>query len=508
MAILDAYGLPYIRTYYDSAGYGPRFRDFGNDSSSPTTTVEGELRILRSRSRQLVRNDAWTAGALESYVDDVIASGIDPEPRFPRALVDMLGGSQAAADKASEIREAWDIWGAECDAHEMADIYGIQAQVVRTVCESGECFVRFRVRRAEDGLYIPLQVQVLEPDYVPVEVIEPPARGGSIRGGVEFDRIGRRLGYWMYQEHPGEMRRSPGAEPNTPVFVPASEVIHIAELSRPGQIRFVPKTAPTIKRIMDLAVSNEANLMLQTVAAMFGGVIEEEEQELPPYDPTQSGVAGEGEADDRGQAEIDIVPGTLRYMPQGYRAKFTSPPDIGSNFIPYHQFHLQAISRNWGLPYHSVSGDMTGASFASLRADQNKMKRHILRVLGGYVHQFCEGVYARFIREGVLAGVLDLEDYATIPRFWHMATWNHTGWESTNPLQDANAEAVYLKNRTTSRRRIVAEKGGNFRDITQENAEDEQMMRDQGLAFGEAPAMSNQVGPFSDEPATEDEDDE
>jgi capsid protein len=116
-------------------------------------------------------------------------------------------------------------------------------------------------------------------------------------------------------------------------------------------------------------------------------------------------------------------------------------------------------------------------------------------------------VYARFIREGVLAGVLDLEDYATMPRFWHMATWNHTGWESTNPLQDANAEAVYLKNRTTSRRRLVAEKGGNFRDITQENAEDEQMMRDVGLAFGEAPVMSDQVGPFSDEPATEDEDD-
>jgi capsid protein len=92
-----------------------------------------------------------------------------------------------------------------------------------------------------------------------------------------------------------------------------------------------------------------------------------------------------------------------------------------------------------------------------------------------------------------------------------MTTWNHTGWESTNPLQDRNSEAVDLKNGTTSRRRIVAERGGNVRDVDAERAEDKereealglssQIMPSQGTARGE------QVGPFSDEPVMEDDED-
>ncbi|NJL19359.1 MAG: phage portal protein, partial [Bdellovibrionaceae bacterium] len=54
----------------------------------------------------------------------------------------------------------------DTDADGQLDFAGIQALVARTVVESGECLVRFRLRRPGDGLAIPLQLQVLEPDFL------------------------------------------------------------------------------------------------------------------------------------------------------------------------------------------------------------------------------------------------------------------------------------------------------------------------------------------------------
>jgi lambda family phage portal protein len=510
MAVVDAYGREYrYGTYYDGASR--ELDGFRGDNAGPNVTVEHELQTLRSRSRQLNRNNAWSVGALESYVDDVIASGIDPEPRFPRAIMSLLGDRTAVAEKASEIREAWDIWGTECDAYQMTDIYGIQAQVVRTVCESGECFIRRRFRRPTDGLYIPMQLQILEPDYVPASMTKTADGGNRIRAGIEFDAIGRRVAYHMYREHPGEGTFGVVPLPEV-VRVPASEVIHVAELRRPGQIRFEPKTTPVISTLMNIAMSNWSILELQRVAALFGAyVVRNQENDVQYTGDQEIGPVGEPKPNDLGQSEVEMSAGWMHYLEPGEEPKFSSPPDVGGNYIPYQQFHLQQISRVFGLPYYSISGDMTGASFASLRADQNKMKRHILRILGNYRHQCCEGIYAWFQQDGVLAGRLDLPQYETIPKLWALAVWNHTGWESTNPLQDANADLLWRSMGKTSRRRIVAEAGGNVRDVDLENAEDEARERELGLVYkgssGQSSTRGEQVGPFSNEPIVgEDED--
>jgi lambda family phage portal protein len=510
MAVVDAYGREYrYGTYYDGASR--ELDGFRNDNAGPNVTVEHELQTLRSRSRQLNRNNAWSVGALESYVDDVIASGIDPEPRFPRAVMALLGDNRkAAAEKASEIREAWDLWSTECDAYQMTDIYGIQAQVVRTVCESGECFIRRRFRRPTDGLYIPMQLQILEPDYVPANMTKTADGGNRIRAGIEFDAIGRRVAYHMYRDHPGEGTFGVAPLPEV-VRVPASEVIHVAELRRPGQIRFEPKTTPVISTLMNIAMSNWSILELQRVAALFGAYVVRNQEDDRQYTGDQEiGPVGESKPDDLGRAEIEMSAGWMHYLEPGEEPKFSSPPDVGGNYIPYQQFHLQQISRVFGLPYYSISGDMTGASFASLRADQNKMKRHILRILGNYRHQCCEGIYAWFQQDGVLAGRLDLPQYETMPRLWAMAVWNHTGWESTNPLQDSNANAVDLAWGLRSRRQIIAERGQNARDIDEENAEDQERARELGLSYkgmaGQSDTRGEQTGPFSDEPEIDDED--
>src|SRR3546814_18449438 len=57
----------------------------------------------------------------------------------------------------------------QASAEGTLDFYGLQAQVARCMVIGGEAFVRFRLRRKTDGLTVPLQLQVLEGDYVPFD---------------------------------------------------------------------------------------------------------------------------------------------------------------------------------------------------------------------------------------------------------------------------------------------------------------------------------------------------
>lgn len=60
---------------------------------------------------------------------------------------------------------------------------------------AGAVFVRIRPLRVEDGLTVPLQLQMLPSEMLPLHETGVARNGNAIRQGIEFDRIGRRVAY-------------------------------------------------------------------------------------------------------------------------------------------------------------------------------------------------------------------------------------------------------------------------------------------------------------------------
>ena len=60
------------------------------------------------------------------------------------------------------VQALWRDWVEEADAAGQTDFYGLQALACRAMLEGGECLIRLRPRRPEDGLSVPLQLQLLE----------------------------------------------------------------------------------------------------------------------------------------------------------------------------------------------------------------------------------------------------------------------------------------------------------------------------------------------------------
>jgi len=199
-------------------------------------------------SRAAVRNDGYAKNAIDRLVSELIGTGLKPlsqadDPQFRK-----------------DIQALWLRWTDESDADGLLDFYGQQAQATRCWLEAGESFTRMRPRLPEDGLSVPLQLQVLEPEYCPHTYTLTGQNGNFIRAGVEFNAIGRRSAYWFAPSRPGDPNDLIQADLRP---VPVDAVIHLFDPLRPGQIRGVPLLTQALIKLHDLDTFDDATLLRQ-----------------------------------------------------------------------------------------------------------------------------------------------------------------------------------------------------------------------------------------------------
>jgi lambda family phage portal protein len=159
--------------------------------------------------------------------------------------------------------------------------------------EGGECFIRMRPRRPEDSMSVPLQLQLLESEHVPTTLNTMADNGNTIRAGIEFDRLGRRVAYHMTRLHPNDAATQTGADRLTTVRVTADQVIHLFRPLRPGQLRGEPWLARALIKLEELDQYDDAELVRKKTAAMFAGFITRQGPE--------DNLMGEGEGDASGR---------------------------------------------------------------------------------------------------------------------------------------------------------------------------------------------------------------
>ena len=160
----------------------------------------GAIEPVRGAARDLVRNNPYAASALNIVTDHVIGAGVSP----------------------SVENQLWMQWAGttDCDADGRHDLNGLMRLALRCIAESGEVLIRQRGRRVSDGFAIPMQLQVLEPDYLDSERLEYGTAPGENRiiQGVEFDLLGKRAAYWMFSRSSGRNQ-----QPDPDILAPRPE---------------------------------------------------------------------------------------------------------------------------------------------------------------------------------------------------------------------------------------------------------------------------------------------
>ena len=246
-----------IRAEFDGSRQRRRLKTWQPTRNTLNTILTSSGDLLRARSRDALRNNPHAVAASDSFTANLIGTGIKPSSLFTEN-----------PDLREVMMQLWRDWTDQCDADALADFYGMQTIVARALFEAGECFIRFRPRRVEDGFLVPLQVQLLESEMCPYGKNEQTKGGNYVMNGIELDHLGKRAAYWFYPVHPGDAPIEPGVSGLDTVRVPASEVLHIFKCTRPGQMRGTPIVTPALVRMFLLDQYDDAELERKRIAAM------------------------------------------------------------------------------------------------------------------------------------------------------------------------------------------------------------------------------------------------
>ncbi|WP_337875588.1 phage portal protein [Elioraea sp.] len=438
-----------------------RLRHFQPSRAHLNTLIAAAGADITARARWLVRNNGYAANAIESWAGNVVGDGIKPS-----SLI-------ADADLKARVQRLWLDWTDDSDAEGFTDFYGQQRRAAREVFIAGEVFLRFRPRRPEDGLVVPLQLQMIPSEMLPLTRNEQIAGGNVIRAGIEFDRIGRRVAYHFLRRHPGDVT-DPGLSGET-VRVPASEVIHVIDPVDAGQLRGVSRFAPGIVKLFLLDQYDDAELDRKKVAAMHALFITTPAP-AEPFDVAES--------DEGTERTMDLQPGQIVMLEPGEEVQTSAPADVGQTYEPFQYRTLLQVSAALGLPYAYLSNDMLKANYSNSRLALLEFRRRV----EAYQHavmvwQICRRVWTRWMDMAVMAGALDLPGYDARRRDYIACSWLPPKWDWVDPLKDARAEIEQIEAGLKSRTQALAERGYDADQVDAEIAADRARERQLGLSF-------------------------
>lgn len=371
-----------MQRHYEAASSGRRTSGWQRKLTDANAAAAGQtLGLLRAQARDLVRNNPWARRGLRRIVTNTVGWGIRPK---------------ATGRDAARLMQAWKSWAetTECDANGRLNLYGIQRLVQRTVVESGEVLIRRRFRLPIDGLSVPMQLQVLEPDYIDTgkDNLVTDA-GGKIVQGVEFDAIGRRVAYWLFDRHPGS------GELVNPMSrrIAADGVLHIFDGERPGQVRGASWFASVDVRLHDFDEYEDATLLKQKIAACMAAFVTD-------TDGGGGGLGGDGVDKATGQPLDMFEPGMIIPLPPGKQVTVANPPQA-SDHQSFSATSLRGVAAGLGVTYEDLTGDYSQVNYSSARmarlahmADVHDWRWNML------IPQFCAPVWAWMTNALVLAG--------------------------------------------------------------------------------------------------------
>lgn len=450
---------------YDGAARGRLTDGWHTANNSADVEISAAAGILRSRSRDLVRNDAVAAKAVQVLVSNLVGTGIRPRAASGDPALDRLADDLFAQ------------WSQDCDADGHTDFHGLTALAVREMIEGGDVFALRRRTRPRAGQLVPLEIELKEADHLDVARSSLLPAANTIKDGIEYDSRGRRLAYWLFPDHPGDSYPNISRELRS-VRVSADGVSHLFERQR-TQSRGVPWAAPAMRALRDVGDWQRAELVRKRTEACLAAVV-------VANDDDQQGVTAAIEDQSTGKLIESFEPGMIARA-RGAKAIEFNQPTSTAGIYEWHRVQLHIVSAGMRVPYELLTGDLSQVNFSSSRVGLNEFRRMVRMVQAAtIIPMFCRPVWRWFCEAAWLAGRLPAPD---IP-----VKWTPPAFESVNPLQDAQADQLEVRSGFMPLRDAIARRGRDPGDVMRDHIEDFDALDAAGLVFDTDPRRVAKAG--------------
>jgi lambda family phage portal protein len=351
----------------------------------------------------------------------------------------------------------------------------MEAAAYRAMEQDGEVLVRLRPRRMEDGLPVPLQLQLLEIDWLDSTktVMQGAglAPGNVVIEGIEYDIIGRVAAYWLWDQHPGDSTLLRGTRA-TSKRVPAAGIVHLFDPKRPGQRRGFSRLAPILARTRDLQLYEDAEISRKNLETRLS-VLVSGDASLMANEYQQGGEAADASLARRTGDLGELASGSITELPAGNSVTVVEPK-AQPGHVEYVKHQLHVITAALGVTYEMATGDMTEVNFSSARIRGLDVRRgfeHTQWMV--FIPRFCGPIVQAFVEAAVLQGGAREGDYGV--------EYDCPKWDYVNPQQEAQADAIQVASGLASLSSKLRARGENPEKVFQEIADDFKKLKDLGV---------------------------
>lgn len=444
-----------LRAY--EAGEVNRFNDGWLPVNTDTENTDKTQRdLIKARARYLEDNSDIAGAAIGGIVRNVVGTGIKPQAR--------TGNDELN----KQIENLWQEWtrADNCDVTGQQTFEELQALLLRRKIVDGEILIKKTV--SKKGKF-PLKLQVIKSDLLSQYMITAPKTGNVIRSGVELDDHLKPLAYWIDKKSPD------GFIQYDPDRIPAGEIIHLWTRKQPDQIRGISDLAPIIKRLKDTQDYLDAETIAARIAACFSVFI-----------TTSTGTPGTvgrigNNRDPEGKKLQSIRPGMIKYLAPGEEVQTANPSRGMANARDYISIQERLAGAGLGLSYELMSRDFNKASFSSARQGMLEDRKTFEPMQNYLAAHLCAPIYREWMDLCVMAGLLNIPDYAQNREKYQQCEWVTPGWAWIDPSKEVQADINALQNAGKTLSQWCAERGYDWREQLEQMALEKQTAESMGL---------------------------
>ena len=447
------------------------------DGSADSVTLP-DLEMLRSRSRDLLRNAPLATGAVNTVVTNVIGTGLRLQSRIDREVLKPYLKNDKEADRFERDAERiFRLWANsnDCDISRTQNFRELQNLILRSCLESGDVFIVRRYSKYK-GKLIGLALQVIEADRVANPDFKPDSK--KIAGGVEVDKNGVPIAYHILEHHPHDYK-----EKNKTTRVKAfaddgtRQVFHIFSKTRPGLTRGVPYLAPVIESLKQIDKYTEAEIMSAVISSMFTIFVKSEEEEgLGVMNPADNNIR---------DSDYKIAPGAILDLQPNESIEIADPKRPNQAFDPFVQAILRQVGVALEIPFEILVKHFT-ASYSAAQAALVEAWKFFSSRRAWMASSLCQPIYELVISEAVAMGLLKAPNFFSDPiiRAGYLGTeWIGPPRGQIDQLKEIRAAETRVNLGITTLAEETAQiTGGDWELKHPQSAKEYRMRKEAGLA--------------------------
>lgn len=415
--------------------------------------IEDNIDVLRQRSRDAYMGIPAAAAALKTMRTNVIAGGLMPAPQIDSDYL-RLSPEQTEILQADILRE-FGLWADTpiCDAERVDNFYELQQLAFLNYLMNGDVLIILQEKQTP-GMPYSLRIRVVEADRVCSPDLFDRLAPCTVQGyqvnrivqGVETDKEGMIVAYWVCNKHPLANDATLGGGKIEWTRVEAygqktgrRNALMILNRERAEQVRGVPILAPVLESLKQLGRYTEAEITAAVLSAMFTVFVKS--ASVSDGRPFGEMLPEDQLIDQADQGSIELAPGAILSLNPGEDVQFADPKHPNTGYDTFTAALTKQIGAALEIPEEVMFKQFT-TSYSAARGALNEFWRTCSMQRDWFTDKFCQPIYEEWLSEAVARGRIYAPGYfldPTIQKAYRGCMWNGPARTNLNPVQEVNA---------------------------------------------------------------------